>query len=91
VGEKQDQSFQLSFNASLKVDYQGSRVTSDGAWEQLLPLEIERQQELGKEVVIRADDAFAQPEVYKAKVANAVSSMRSAFHSMRIWSETSPS
>src|ERR1039458_8852824 len=30
MGEKQDQPFQLSFNASLKVDFQGSRVTSDG-------------------------------------------------------------
>jgi hypothetical protein len=30
VGEKQNQHFQLSFNASLKVDFQGSRVTSDG-------------------------------------------------------------
>src|SRR5712691_3365251 len=30
VGEKQNQSFQLCFNASLKVDFQGSRVTSDG-------------------------------------------------------------
>src|ERR1700693_313340 len=30
MGEKQDQPFQLSFNASLKVDVQGSRVTSDG-------------------------------------------------------------
>jgi len=30
VGEKQNQLFQLSFNASLKVDFQGSRVTSDG-------------------------------------------------------------
>jgi hypothetical protein len=29
-GEKQNQPFQLSFNASLKVDFQGSRVTSDG-------------------------------------------------------------
>jgi predicted ribosome quality control (RQC) complex YloA/Tae2 family protein len=29
VGEKQDQSFQLSFNPSLKVDFQGSSVTSD--------------------------------------------------------------
>jgi len=29
VGEKQNQPFQLSFNASLKVDFQGSRVTSD--------------------------------------------------------------
>jgi Transposase DDE domain group 1 len=30
VGETQNQPFQLSFNASLKVDFQGSRVTSDG-------------------------------------------------------------
>jgi Transposase DDE domain group 1 len=30
MGEKQNQPFQLSFNASPKVDFQGSRVTSDG-------------------------------------------------------------
>jgi hypothetical protein len=30
VGEKQNQPFQLSFNASLKVDFRGARVTSDG-------------------------------------------------------------
>ena len=30
MGEKQNQPFQLSFNAALKVDFQGSRVTSDG-------------------------------------------------------------
>ena len=30
MGERQNQPFQLSFNASLKVDFQGSRVTSDG-------------------------------------------------------------
>jgi hypothetical protein len=30
MGEKQNQPFQLSFNTSLKVDFQGSRVTSDG-------------------------------------------------------------
>jgi Transposase DDE domain group 1 len=30
VGETHNQSFQLSFNPSLKVDFQGSRVTSDG-------------------------------------------------------------
>jgi len=30
VGEKQNQPFQLSFNPSLRVDFQGSRVTSDG-------------------------------------------------------------
>jgi hypothetical protein len=30
VGETQKQPFQLSFNPSLKVDFQRSRVTSDG-------------------------------------------------------------
>ncbi len=30
MDEKQNQPFQLSFNSSLKVDFQGSRVTSDG-------------------------------------------------------------
>src|ERR1039457_5298071 len=30
MGEKQNQPFQLSFNRCLKVDFQGSRVTSDG-------------------------------------------------------------
>ncbi len=29
MGEKQNRSFQLSFNSSLKVDFQGSRITSD--------------------------------------------------------------
>jgi hypothetical protein len=30
VGESPKPPFQLSFNASLKIDFQGSRVTSDG-------------------------------------------------------------
>ena len=30
MGETQDRPFQLSFNSSLKVDFQGSRVTSEG-------------------------------------------------------------
>ena len=30
MGEEQNGPFQLSFNAALKVDFQGSRVTSDG-------------------------------------------------------------
>lgn len=29
MGETQNKPFQLSFNASLKVDFQGSRVASD--------------------------------------------------------------
>jgi hypothetical protein len=30
MGEKQYRPFQLTFNSSLKVDFQGSRITSDG-------------------------------------------------------------
>jgi hypothetical protein len=30
MGERQNEPFQLSVNAALKVDFQGSRVTSDG-------------------------------------------------------------
>ena len=35
-------------------------------WEELLLPEIERQQKHGKEVVVRADAAFAKPEIYEA-------------------------
>ncbi len=31
MGEKQGQPFQLFFKASLKIDFQGSRITSDGS------------------------------------------------------------
>ncbi len=30
MGEAQNQPFQLSFNGSLRVDFQGARATSDG-------------------------------------------------------------
>ena len=36
-------------------------------WEELLLPEIERQQKHGKEVVVRADAAFAKPEIYEAQ------------------------
>jgi len=35
-------------------------------WEELLLPEIEHQQSMGKEVVFRADAAFAKPEIYEA-------------------------
>jgi hypothetical protein len=41
-------------------------VHSAENWEDLLLPEIERQQQLGKEVVFRADAAFAKPEIYEA-------------------------
>ena len=48
MGDKQNQPFQLSFNASLKVDFQGSRVTSDGG----LILIRELEERLGLEKLI---------------------------------------
>jgi hypothetical protein len=41
-------------------------VHSAEDWEELLLPEIERQQKAGKEVVFRADAAFAKPELYEA-------------------------
>jgi hypothetical protein len=41
-------------------------VHSAEGWQELLLPEIERQQTLGKEMVFRADAAFAKPELYEA-------------------------
>jgi DDE family transposase len=41
-------------------------VHSAEGWEEFLLPEIKRQQRLGKEVVFRADAAFAKPEIYEA-------------------------
>jgi hypothetical protein len=43
----------------------GNMHSADG-WEEFLLPEIERQLKLGKEVVFRADAAFAKPEIYEA-------------------------
>jgi hypothetical protein len=43
----------------------GNVHSAEGREEVLLP-EIERQQKLGKEVALRADAAFAKPEVYES-------------------------
>jgi hypothetical protein len=43
----------------------GNAHNADG-WEELLSPEIERQQEMCKEVAFRADAAFLQPEVYES-------------------------
>src|SRR5713101_2090095 len=48
MGEKQNQPFQLLFNTSLKVDFQGSRVTSNGG----LILVRELDERLGLEKLI---------------------------------------
>jgi len=46
MGEKENQPFQLTFNGLLKVDFQGSRVTSDGGL--ILVRELDERLGLGK-------------------------------------------
>ena len=68
MGEKQNHPFQLLFNGEgdcLGAKLRPGNVHSAEGWEEVLLLEIERQQ-LGKEVVFRADAAFAKPEIYDA-------------------------
>jgi hypothetical protein len=50
----------------LAAKLRPGNVHSADNWEELLLPEIERQQKLGKEVVFRADAAFAKPEIYEA-------------------------
>ena len=59
----------LMFNREgdcLAAKLRPGNVHSAEGWEELLLPEIERQQALGKEVVFRADAAFAKPELYEA-------------------------
>ena len=56
----------------LAAKLRPGNVHSAEGWEELLLPEIERQQKLGKEVVFRADAAFAKPEVYEALEARGV-------------------
>jgi Transposase DDE domain group 1 len=60
----------LLFNGEgdcLGAKLRPGNVHSAEDWEEVLLPEIERQQELGKEVVFRADAAFAKPEIYKVR------------------------
>jgi hypothetical protein len=50
----------------LAAKLRPGNVHSAEGWEELLLPEIERQQRLGREVVFRADAAFAKPELYEA-------------------------
>ena len=50
----------------LAAKLRPGNVHSAEGWEELLLPEIERQQRRGKEVVFRADAAFAKPELYEA-------------------------
>jgi Transposase DDE domain group 1 len=50
----------------LAAKLRPGNVHSAEDWDELLLPEIERQQKRGKEVVFRADAAFAKPEIYEA-------------------------
>ena len=50
----------------LAAKLRPGNVHSAEGWEEVLLPEIERQQEMGKEVGFRADAAFAKPEIYEA-------------------------
>ena len=52
----------------LAAKLRPGNVHSAEDWEEVLLPEIQRQQELGKEVVFRADAAFAKPEIYEASL-----------------------
>ncbi len=59
----------LLFNAGgdcLAAKLRPGNVHSAEGWEELLLPEIERQQQMGKEVAFRGDAAFARPEIYEA-------------------------
>ncbi len=59
----------LLFNTEgdcLPAKLRPGNVHSAEGWEELLLPEIERQQQMGKEVAFRGDAAFARPEVYEA-------------------------
>ncbi len=59
----------LLFNGEgdcLAAKLRPGNVHSAEGWEELLLPEIERQQTNGKEVALRADAAFAKPELYEA-------------------------
>ena len=55
MGEKQNGPFHLTFNASLKVDFQGSRVASDGGL--ILIRELDERLGLGDLIVEHLSDA----------------------------------
>jgi hypothetical protein len=56
----------------LAAKLRPGNVHSAEGWEEVLLPEIERQQQMGKEVVFRADAAFARPEIYEALEARGV-------------------
>ena len=57
MGEIQNRTFQRSFNASLKIDFQGPRVTSDGS--SVLVRDLDER--LGFEAMVRRIELLPLP------------------------------
>src|ERR1035437_8925464 len=70
----------------LAAKLRPGNVHSAEDWEELLLPEIERQQKRGKEVVFRADAAFAKPEIYEALEERGVKIGRSEEHTSELQS-----
>jgi len=68
----------------------GNVPSADGREDMLLP-EIERQHRLGKEVVFRADAAFAKPDIYSALEERGVKCAIRIPANDSLWSGTSRS
>jgi hypothetical protein len=56
VGETQNRPFRLSFNSSLKVDFQGSRVTSDGGLVLVRELDERRGEAMASALATKVSD-----------------------------------
>ena len=78
MGEKQNKPFQLSFNGLLKVDFQGSRVTSDGGL--ILVRELDERLGLGKLIEEHLSDS-RQGLNKKFPLADLLRPVRSMVHS----------
>ena len=80
MGEKQTKPFQLSFNGLLKVDFQGSHVTSDGGL--ILVRELDERLGLGELI----DDISATPG--KAQTSSSRSLICCGSRSTAAWRAT---
>jgi hypothetical protein len=63
VGETQEQPFRLWFNSSLKVDFQGSRVTSDGGL--VLVRELDERLGFGELIARHLADSRGKSNLHK--------------------------
>ena len=67
MGEKQTKPFQLSFNGLLKVDFQGSHVTSDGGL--ILVRELDERLGLGELIDEHLSDSRQGALVHESELA----------------------